>query len=173
MSWHDPARSEETADDRALREEMRQLLGAPAPRPETAPTPELTALAEDLRRESLRRKHTPNVVPFRRKPLFALLAAALPMALVVGGLGFWGMQQKRKVEALAAVVAEKEAERQRLQKEREEAQRREREAMAPERLQQASAKPARQPRQPREVVRPADRPIAPQPLDLQQVKDPR
>lgn len=175
MSWHDPARSSETAEDRALRDELRQLLGGPEPHAEAATTPSTITLAEDLRREALRRRHTPNVVPLRHKPTFALLAAALPLALVVGGLGFWGMQQKRKAEQLAAAIREKDAERKRLEQEHEAALQRQREAMAPERLQQASTTPrtSRDARQPREVVRPTDRPIVPQPVDLQRVKDPK
>lgn len=176
MSWHDPARSGETAEDRALRDELRQLLGGPEPQAEAAPTPSTISLAEDLRREALRRRHTPNVVPLRRKPVLALLAAALPLALVVGGLGFWGMQQKRKAEQLAAAIREKDAERKRLEQEHEAAMQRQREAMAPERLQQASAtapRTSRDTRQPREVVRPSERPVVPQPMDLQRVKDPK
>ncbi len=43
-----------------------------------------------------------------------LLAAALPFALALGGVGAWGIGQKHKAEQLAAAVAREEAEIQRL-----------------------------------------------------------
>ncbi len=174
MSWLEPARSEETAEDRVLRDDLRQLLGGPEPQKIAAPTPETKALAEDLLREALRRRHTPNVVPLKRKPTFALLAAALPLALLIGGLGIWGVQQKRKAESLAAAVAAKEAELAQRERYHEETLRREREAAVPEKG-NPKATPAgtRQQRSPRELVVPAERPATVQPMDQQQVKNPR
>ncbi len=106
MSWPDPARLSESAEDRALREELRGLLGGPAPfLLQAEVTPELMALAEELRREAHRRRHTS-----RRKPTWILLAAALPFALVVAGMGAWGFQQKQRAEAFAQALARQDNE---------------------------------------------------------------
>jgi hypothetical protein len=112
MSWHDPDRSQEPAAETALRDELRALLGMAAPAStyfEAEPTPELVALADDLRREALRRNRTA-----RRKTSWMLLAAALPFALALGGVGAWGIGEKHHAEQLAAAVAREEAEIQRL-----------------------------------------------------------
>jgi outer membrane murein-binding lipoprotein Lpp len=112
MSWHDPARALEPESDTALRNELRGLLGLPEPETsyfEAEPTPELIALADDLRREALRRNHTA-----RRKTSWMLLAAALPFALALGGVGVWGVGQKHKADQLASAVAHQEAEIQQL-----------------------------------------------------------
>jgi hypothetical protein len=106
MSWHDPARVHESAEDRDLRDELSQLLGMPARSFfGVEPSPKMIALAEDLRREALRRRHT-----FRHRPVWMLMAAALPLALAVGALGSWGFQHKQRADALAAAVAQKEVE---------------------------------------------------------------
>ena len=108
MSWPDPARTEESAEDRELRTELRLLLGLSPANPnffEAQPTPQLIALAESLRREAQRRRHT-----LRRHPAWMLMAAALPAALLLSGFGAWGMHQHRRAERLAAAVAQKEAE---------------------------------------------------------------
>jgi outer membrane murein-binding lipoprotein Lpp len=107
MSWHDPARSLEPEADTALRNELRGLLGLPEPEPlrfEAEPTPELIRLADDLRREALRRNHTA-----RRRTSWMLVAAALPFALALGGVGVWGIGQKHKADELASTVAREEA----------------------------------------------------------------
>jgi len=112
MSWHDPARSLEPQDETDLRNELRGLLGMRAPETsyfEAEATPELVQLADDLRREARRRNHTA-----RRKTSWMLLAAALPFALALGGVGAWGLGQKHKADQLAANVAHQEAELQRL-----------------------------------------------------------
>jgi len=125
MSWHDPARIDEPAEDRTLREELRQLLGAPASNFfEVEPTPEMIALAEDLRREALRRRHTS-----RRQPLWMLLAAGLPLAFALTAIGSWGLQQKHRADALAATMERKDAEMQRLALVSSAAQARERQAL--------------------------------------------
>lgn len=104
MSSHDPVCIDESAGDRALREELSQLLGAPAPNFFHAePSPEMIALAEDLRREAARRRRTT-----RQRPSWMLLAAALPLALAFTGMATWGIQQKRRADAMAVVVVEKE-----------------------------------------------------------------
>lgn len=102
MSWLEPARRDESAEDRALREELRGLLGAPTPDFfEAEVTPEMVALAEELRREALRRRNTA-----RRKPSWMLLAAAaLPFAFAVAGMGAWGFHQKQRADQLAQDMA--------------------------------------------------------------------
>lgn len=99
MSWSDPARRFEPAEDVELRAELRDLLGlgplaAAAP---AEPSLELTALAEDLRREAQRRRRTE-----RHRPTWGLLAAAaLPLLAALAGLGTWGFQQKQRADGLA------------------------------------------------------------------------
>lgn len=106
MPWLDPARRFEPADDRELRDELRDLLGV---KPETTnffgvePTPELVALADKLRSEAERRRRTD-----RTRPLWTLLAAGLPIALLLGGMGAWGHQQQRRANQLAAEVQRRE-----------------------------------------------------------------
>jgi hypothetical protein len=99
MSWSDPARRFEPTEDVQLRAELRDLLGlgpvAAHSTPE--PTPELKALAEDLRREAQRRSRTQ-----RKRPTWGLLAAAaLPLMAALVGLGSWGYQQKHRADDLA------------------------------------------------------------------------
>ncbi len=106
MSWLEPARIHESAEDRDLRESLGQLLGFSARSFfDVEPTSKMIALAEDLRREALRRRHTS-----RRKPVWMLLAAGLPLALAVSALGSWGFQHKQRADALTAAVAQKEVE---------------------------------------------------------------
>lgn len=118
MSWSDPARRFEPAEDQALREELAGLLGmsdsrGPAARGPAArnffdaePTPELIALADKLRAEADRRRHTQ-----RRRPSWMLAAAVLPFLLVLAGLGNWGSTHKRRAEEAQnrAAQAEEEA----------------------------------------------------------------
>ena len=91
MPWSDPARRFEPAEDVQLRAELRDLLGlgpVASLRP-SEPTAELTALADDLRREAQRRSRTE-----RKRPTWGLLAAAaLPLLAALAGLGTWGFQQ--------------------------------------------------------------------------------
>ena len=101
-SWSDPARRFEPVEDVQLRAELRDLLGLGGLGAQLAPTaaeatPELTALAEDLRREAQRRSRTQ-----RKRPTWGLLAAAaLPILAALGGLSGWGLQQKHRADALA------------------------------------------------------------------------
>lgn len=100
MSWSDPARRFEPAEDVRLRAELRDLLGlAPVVASlAVAPSPELTALADDLRREAQRRSRTE-----RKRPTWGLLAtAALPLLAALVGLGTWGLQQKHRADELVA-----------------------------------------------------------------------
>jgi len=104
MSWHDPARSLEPESDSILRDELRGLLGMPAQPAnyfESEPSPELIRLADDLRREARRRNHTA-----RRRSTWMLIAAALPFALAVGGVGAWGIRQEHRADQLAAAVTQ-------------------------------------------------------------------
>jgi hypothetical protein len=104
MSWSDPARRFEPAEDRALRDELSELLGVSAgPRNffDTQATPEIIALAEKLRGEAERRRHTS-----RKRPAWMLIAAALPFALVLAGLGNWGVQQKHRADEAHARAAQ-------------------------------------------------------------------
>ena len=108
MSWSDPARRFEPAEDVQLRAELRDLLGlgaTVAPRA-AEPTAELKALAEDLRREAQRRSRTQ-----RKRPTWGLLAAAaLPLLAALAGLGGWGVQQKHRADDLAAQTLRQEQE---------------------------------------------------------------
>lgn len=112
MSWHDPARSSEPEDETALRNELRGLLGLP-PRVvnyfETEPSPELVRLADDLRREALRRNRTA-----RKQRSWMLAAAALPVTLALGGVGVWGVAQKHRADQYAATAAREAEEIQRM-----------------------------------------------------------
>jgi 2'-5' RNA ligase len=106
MSWSDPARRFEPAEDVQLRAELRDLLGlgASAEVQAVEPTPELKALADDLRREALRRSRTQ-----RRRPSWGLLAAAaLPLLAALAGLGNWGIQQKQRADELAVQTQRQE-----------------------------------------------------------------
>ncbi|NTW85202.1 MAG: hypothetical protein HGB30_03460 [Holophagaceae bacterium] len=108
MSWSDPARRFEPVEDVQLRAELRDLLGLGAPIAVQAvePTPELKALADDLRREALRRSRTQ-----RRRPTWGLLAAAaLPLLAALAGLGNWGIQQKHRADDLAVQAQRQEQE---------------------------------------------------------------
>jgi hypothetical protein len=108
MSWSDPARRFEPAEDVQLRAELRDLLGlGPVKVPSaTEPTAELSALADDLRREAQRRSRTQ-----RKRPTWGLLAAAaLPLLAAMGGLGTWGLQQKHRADELVVQSQRQEQE---------------------------------------------------------------
>lgn len=104
MPWLDPARQEESAEDRELRADLRSLVGLPISSFESnyfdvKPTPEIVKLAESLRAEAMRRRNTA-----RNRPMRMLLAAGLPVALVISGLGVWGVQQKNRADRAAAAA---------------------------------------------------------------------
>jgi hypothetical protein len=114
MSWSDPARRFEPAEDVQLRAELRDLLGLGLLVPvvatkspmATEPSAELVNLAEDLRREALRRSRTE-----RKRPTWGLLAAAaLPLLATLVGLGSWGFQQKHRADGLVAQTQRQEQE---------------------------------------------------------------
>ncbi|MBL0211379.1 MAG: hypothetical protein IPQ13_10790 [Holophagaceae bacterium] len=105
MPWLDPARQDESTEDRELRAELRGLVGLPVGSFESnffdvQPTPEMVKLADSLRAEALRRRNTA-----RNRPMRLLLAAGLPVALVISGLGAWGFQQKQRADKAAAAAA--------------------------------------------------------------------
>jgi hypothetical protein len=112
MSWSDPIRRFEPAEDVQLRAELRDLLGlGPMVAPNAAePTAELKTLAEDLRREAQRRSRTQ-----RKRPTWGLMAAAaLPLVAALVGLGSWGFQQKHRADGLADQAQRQEQELSRL-----------------------------------------------------------
>ena len=108
MSWSDPARRFEPVEDVQLRAELRDLLGLGPVVASTAvaPNAELTALADDLRREAQRRSRTQ-----RKRPTWGLLAAAaLPLLATLAGLGTWGFQQKQRADGLVVQAQRQEQE---------------------------------------------------------------
>jgi len=108
MSWSDPARRFEPAEDVQLRAELRDLLGlGPTMALQASePTVELKSLADDLRREAQRRSRTQ-----RKRPTWGLLAAAaLPLLATLAGLGTWGFQQKQRADGLAVQAQRQEQE---------------------------------------------------------------
>lgn len=168
MPWLDPARAEESQEDRELREELRGLLGAPSENLfEVRPTAEMIALATDLRREAERRKRTAR----RPSPWTLALAAGLPIALVLGGLSLWGLQQKQRADELASSIRQKEQELVRHQEASRQELARERQALQLA-MAEGSAKPGRpnRVRKDGELVIPAEKPNGPYLPDLQQVK---
>ncbi len=112
--WSNPANLFEPQEDRALRQELRDLLGMATPvATPAAPSPDLLALADTLQREAQRRRHTaPRPTPRR-----LLLVAALPLAAVLAGLGWWGGVQKQRADQMAAAIQQKEREMDRLARE--------------------------------------------------------
>ena len=175
MSWSDPARRFEPAEDVELRSELRELLGlaemeAPAA-PE--PTPELTELADTLRREAERRRHA----TLQPRPSWRLAtAAALPILLGLSALGAWGIQQKHRADGLAAQVADRDVRIQRIASENEAAKL----ELASERAQkedfqqklvQVASKLSPQDRQPYLVI-PAKKPVGAEVMDTLRVKAP-
>jgi hypothetical protein len=107
MPWLDPAHQEESIEDRELRAELRGLVGLPSTFEsnffEVSPTPEMVKLADSLRAEAMRRRNTA-----RNRPMRMLLAAGLPIALVLSGfgaLGAWGFKQKTRADHAAAAAA--------------------------------------------------------------------
>jgi hypothetical protein len=168
MSWHDSARTLEPDADSALREELRGLLGV-RPRTsyfETEPSPELMLLADDLRREAKRRNHTA-----RKQHSWMLMAAALPVALALGGISTWGMQQKHRADAFASAVQRQETELQRMAATLLKVQgAAPSQALAPETLQLASSAKPKPKRRGKELIIPVERSAEPLANDTQQVK---
>ncbi|MBP1628014.1 MAG: hypothetical protein H6Q00_2489 [Holophagaceae bacterium] len=172
MSWPETACDESSADQE-LRMELKGLMGldpeVPA-RPKAQLSPEILALAEELRRESVRRRHAPIIKLAKPRPVWPmLLAAGLPVALALGGLGVWGSVQKRKADTLAAAVREKDAEMQRLAKITAEAAAQVKATQNELVLARSGAKGAQKAR---ELVLPLQPSASRQPLDTQTVSNP-
>jgi hypothetical protein len=166
MSWHDSQRFSEPASETALREELRGLLGWEARNYfESEPTPELVALAEDLRREARRRNHTA-----RNRSHWMLLAAAVPLALAFGGVSLWGIKQKHRAEDLAAAVVQREVEIARMASSQKAPAIPATTPQKPETLLASAAKPASKSPKPKQLVIQLDQPTRQVVSDTQQVK---
>ena len=170
MSWPDPARRFEPAEDVQLRAELRDLLGLgpSSTLQEGPPSPELAALALDLRREAQRRSRTE-----RKRPTWGLLAAAaLPLLVALAGLGTWGLQQKSRADGLATQAQHQEAELSRLAASRvtEVAKERQAKEVIQQQLQLASRQPGRRKTEPYLVI-PIEKPTHIQVEDYQRVKE--
>lgn len=168
MSWSDPARRFEPAEDVELRAELRDLLGlGPVVASRLAePTAELNALADDLRREAQRRSRTQ-----RKRPTWGLLAAAaLPLLAALAGLGTWGYQQKERADALVAQTQRQEQELSRLAilHTTEVAKERQAKEEVMQKLQLASQKGGRRTEQ--NLVIPVEKPLRVTGEDYQRVK---
>jgi outer membrane murein-binding lipoprotein Lpp len=174
MSWSDPARRFEPAEDVELRSELKDLLGlAEMEAPASVSTPELMELAESLRREAERRRHA----TLRPRPSWRLAtAAALPILLGLGAVGTWGYQQKHRADTLASQVADKDAQIQRIASEGEAARlelasERAAKEDAQQKLVQVAQKLSPQDRQPYLVI-PAKKPVGAEVMDTLRVKAP-
>ncbi len=166
MSWLDPQRSQEPSGDTALRAELRSLLGMkPRNYFESEPTPELVALAEELRKEARRRNHTA-----RRRSHWMLLAAALPLAVAFGGVSLWGIAQKHKAEDLASAMVQKEAELTRMAASARRAPVPEKSVQVQQPLLVSGRKQPKPATKGKELVIPIERPANVIPQDTQQVK---
>jgi len=164
MSWHDVMKINESAEDSALRAELQDILCmAPVQHPTIEATPDTITLAELLHREAMRRRRTGTVVkPMSRRPLFILVAAAVPVLFTVTALGTWGVKQKRQADNLAAKVQELESRQNRVDTAREGARNREDQPLltASEIKPDVSpdAKPNRTPNNNGELVKPEESP---------------
>ncbi|NTV76108.1 MAG: hypothetical protein HGA66_18120 [Holophaga sp.] len=166
MSWLDSQRSQEPSGDTALRAELRALLGMkPRNYFEFEPTPELIALADELRKEARRRNHTA-----RRRSHWMLLAAALPLALAFGGVSLWGIAQKHKAEDLASAMVQKEAELNRMAASIKRVPAPGKAVQAQQPLLASERKQVRPATKGKELVIPIEQPAGVIPQDTQQVK---
>lgn len=177
MSWSDPSRRFEPAEDVELRSELRELLGlAPVEASSssftTAPSPELTELADSLHREAERRRHA----MLKPRPNWWLAAAAFPILVGLGGMSAWGLQQKHRADDLASRMADKDAQIQTIASENaaaklELASERAAKEDAQAKLVQVASKLSPQDRQPYLVI-PAKKPVGAEVMDTLRVKAP-
>lgn len=180
MSWSDPARRFESAEDVELRSELRELLGLTEAAPaalhgaEAPLDPEWVELAESLRKEAERRRHATLLRP--RSNWRLGVAAAVPILLGLGALGAWGAQQKHRADTLAFQVANQDAQIQRIASESESArlelaQERAAKEDAQQKLVLVAQKLSPQDRQPYLVI-PAKKPVGAEVMDTLRVKAP-
>jgi hypothetical protein len=121
MQWHDLMKIDEPEEDLALRAEFQNILGMnPVQHSHSDPAPDDIALVKSLYREAMRRRRTAAAVaPMSRRPLFILVAAAIPVIFSVAALGTWGVKQKRRADILAAKTKELETKQNRIDAARE------------------------------------------------------
>ena len=175
MSWSDPARRFEPAEDVELRSELKELLGLTELQPARASESdaELAALADSLRKEAERRRHA----TLRPRPSWRLgMAAALPILLGLGAIGTWGFQQKHRADTLASQMADKDSQIQRIATESETAKlelasERAAKEDAQQKLVLVAQKLSPQDRQPYLVIR-AKKPVGAEVMDTLRVKAP-
>ncbi len=181
MSWSDPSRRFEPAEDVELRAELRELLGlsqteasAALASPDASPeaSRELIELADNLHREAERRRHA----MLKPRPNWWLAAAAFPILLGFSGMGAWGIQQKHRADDLAARMADKDAQIQTIASQNaaaklELASERAAKEDAQAKLVQVASKLSPQDRQPYLVI-PAKKPVGAEVMDTLRVKAP-
>jgi hypothetical protein len=129
MSWHDltNTNAEEPEEDRALRGELREMLGlapqVPSVPPDAAASADLAALARSLHGEAVRRKRArpgahsgwPRKLGRTITASISMAAAALVVAsIATAALVAWSSRLGRREEALAARTAELDARQSRL-----------------------------------------------------------
>jgi hypothetical protein len=174
MSWHDLRNIAEPEEDRALRAELRDMLGLPQAAGTAAPGAprDLTALAQSLHAEAIRRRRAgaplPQAAPARRgflglsprgRAALMSAAAAVAVAASLASMGTWGARLKQREDALAAKTKDLDLRQSRM----EEAMRAAKESEAQPILQasgQTSAKPKGKKGEDRsgELVKPEERP---------------
>jgi len=166
MSWHDTRNINESEEDRALRFELRDLLGLDpgAAEPSSAgDAVDMASLAQALHREAIRRgrvgtAEAAKTRPFFMRSAFTRLAAAAVLVAAVGSLGAWGIGQKHRADALAAKTIELEQRQNRMDKAKDAAK-----DTGDAELLQASDQPTPEPDKHRntpkgELVKPAEKP---------------
>jgi len=168
MSWHDTRNINESEEDRALRFELRDLLGldpGAAEPPPAGDVADMASLAQALHREAIRRgrvgtAEAAKTRPFFMRPALTRLAAAAVLVAAVGSLGAWGIGQKRRADELAAKTIELEQRQNRMDKAKDAAM--DADAGDPKLLQasdQATPEPDKQRNTPKgELVKPAEKP---------------
>ena len=178
MSWSDPSRRFEPAEDVELRSELRGLLGlseldavSASASDAALPDAELIALADSLHREAERRRHA----MLRPRSAWKLAAAAgLPILFGLGAVGLWGVQQKHRADDLASRMADKDAQIQRIASEKDSAtlelaQERAAKEDAQAKLVQVAEKLSPRDRQPYLVI-PAKKPVGAEVMETLRVK---
>jgi hypothetical protein len=151
---------DEPEEDRALRAELRGMLGIEAPPPVRADAEQSAALAQSLHREAQRRRRTSadgakaSVRPLRGRPMLVALAAVIPWAVTFAALGAWGIGQKHRADALAAKTAELESRQSRMEEAIEAAKAKEAKEAPTLRVSEHSPAPPRS----GELVKPEERP---------------